>query len=232
MDARTLDIRFMLRPAVTLPPGEVLDEGFFARPSHVVAPALVGKILWRRGVGGGRLVEVEAYLPVGDPACHAHRGITPRNRVMFGPPGRVYVYVSYGLHIMLNLVCDREDLGSAVLVRAFEPLEPTALLRYNRADALGALPLETVAAGPGRVGQALGLDLSWNGRELGDGSGEEGILVLDDGYGVAVETTSRIGVSEGGELELRYILPGSRFLSRAPRRGTPRSPEARGKEQG
>ena len=220
-----------LRPAPTSPPGRVLDEGFFARPSHVVAPALIGKILWRLGVGGGRLVEVEAYLPVGDPACHAYRGVTPRNRVMFGPPGRVYVYVSYGLHIMLNLVCDREGLGSAVLIRAFEPLEPTAALRCNRGDALGARPLEIIAAGPGRVGQALSLDLSWNGRELGDGNGKEGMLVLDDGCSVTVETTSRIGLSEGGELQLRYILPGSRFLSRAPRRGTPWGSEARGKER-
>jgi DNA-3-methyladenine glycosylase len=217
---------------LTLPPGRVLGEGFFARPSDVVAPALVGKILWRLGVGGGRLVEVEAYLPVADPGCHAYRGVTPRNRVMFGPPGRAYVYVSYGMHTMLNLVCDREGLGSAVLIRAFEPLEPTALLRCNRGDARGSLPLESVAAGPGRAGQALGLDLSWNGRRLSDGSGDEGILVLDDGCRVAVETTSRIGLSAGDELQLRYILPGSRFLSRAPRRGMPWGPEARGMERG
>lgn len=221
----------MLRTALTPPEGQVLDEGFFARPSHVVAPELVGKILWRLGVGGGRLVEVEAYLPAEDPACHAFRGVTPRNRVMFGPPGRVYVYVSYGLHMMLNLVCDGEGLGSAVLVRAFEPLEPTASLRNNRGDPLGAGPLESVAAGPGRVGQALGLDLSWNGRELADGDGEEGILVLDDGCRVTIETTPRIGLSEGGELELRYIRPGSRFLSRAPRRGAPWGPDTRAKER-
>jgi len=201
------------------PPGELLGEGFFARPSETVAPELIGKILWRQGIGGGRLVEVEAYLPSVDPACHAYRGRTRRNEVMFGPPGRTYVYLSYGVHVLLNLVCERAEVPSAVLVRAFEPLGATERLRSNRGDAAGRLPLETLAAGPGRVGRSLGLDLSWNGRELGRAPGASGLLVLDEGYRPDVEVTPRIGISGGRELQLRFILPGSPSLSRAPRRG-------------
>ncbi len=97
-----------------------------------MAPDLIGKILWREGVGGGRLTEVEAYLPDDDPACHAACGPTRRNAAMFGPPGTVYVYLSYGVHVLLNLVCDREQVGSAVLIRSFEPLGETRHLRLNR----------------------------------------------------------------------------------------------------
>lgn len=111
------------------PSGSPLSASFFDRPADLVAADLVGKVLWRDDVGGGRLVEVEAYLSRNDPGCHAHRGMTPRNRAMFGPPGTVYVYMSYGVHLLLNLVCLAEGVGSAVLVRAFEPMgDPTALL--------------------------------------------------------------------------------------------------------
>ena len=102
------------------PPGVALDDSFFARPSDLVAADLVGKILWARGLGGGRLTEVEAYLPHGDPACHAACGLTKRNAAMFGPPGTIYVFLSYGVHYLLNLVCEREGIGSAVLERLGE----------------------------------------------------------------------------------------------------------------
>lgn len=197
--------------------GEPLPLSFFARPSDEVAPDLLGKILWREGVGGGRLVEVEAYLPVGDPACHAYRGRSTRNAAMFGPPGHLYVYLSYGIHNVLNLVCDEEGIGSAVLVRAFEPLGDLRTMRMNRGDPEGRRSLRNLASGPGRVGQALGLDRSFDGRALGPVSG---IRVLDDGTRVdasAVALTPRVGVSVGAELLLRYILPGSAHLSRRPR---------------
>ena len=98
---------------LSLPPGQLLMSEFFSRPSDEVAPDLIGKILWRSGVGGGRLTEVEAYLPQDDPACHAARGRTARNAAMFGPPGCIYVYLSYGIHVLLNLVCDQViKLGS------------------------------------------------------------------------------------------------------------------------
>ncbi|MHB0979773.1 MAG: DNA-3-methyladenine glycosylase [Thermoleophilia bacterium] len=198
------------------PSMRVLPPSFFARPADLVAPELIGKILWREGVGGGRLVEVEAYLPEDDPACHAHRGMTPRNRAMFGPPGTVYVYVSYGVHLLLNLVCEVEGVAAAVLVRAMEPLGDTSILLENRG--LGPGDERSATSGPGRVGQALGLDMGWNSVELGF---ESGLAVLDDGVAPPVETTGRIGVSSGGHLNLRYILAGSRYLSRPPRCGAP-----------
>ena len=97
-----------------LPAGDPLAAEFFAVPSAVVAPALIGKLVWVRGVGGGRLTEVEAYLPQDDPASHAARGPTRRNAAMFLPGGHVYLYRSYGVHVCLNVVCDREGVGSAV----------------------------------------------------------------------------------------------------------------------
>ena len=195
-----------------------MPAAFFARPAQEVAADLVGTILWCDGIGGGRLVEMEAYLPVADPACHGHRGLTPRNAALFGPPGTLYVFSSYGVHLCVNLVCYREGAGTAVLVRAFAPLGNTTILRANRNDCAARLSLAALAAGPGRVGQALGASKGWNGLSLGEGSG---IVVLDDGERPAVEATPRIGLSRAVDLPLRFIVPGSVFLSRAPRRGLP-----------
>jgi DNA-3-methyladenine glycosylase len=205
----------------TPPPGRPLDHSFFARPADEVAVDLVGKILWRRGVGGGRLVETEAYLPAGDAACHAARGLTPANTCLFGPPGTIYVYVSSGIHRLLNLVCGEEGHGTGVLLRALEPLGEVGGLRANRrARARGRLSPEIrsdhLAAGPGRLGDALAVDLDLNGLPLGDRSG---LFVFDDGCHPPVERTPRVGVSGGASLLLRYILPGSGFVSRTPRTG-------------
>lgn len=188
------------------PPGISLGPEFFDRSADRVAADLVGKLLWRDGIGGGRLTEVEAYLPSGDPACHAARGRTQRNDAMFGRPGTVYVYLSYGIHVLLNLVCESEGVAAAVLIRAFEPFAPP-----------GEPPQDMrAAAGPGLVGKALGLDLSWNGAALGSDSR---LRVLDNGLEPVVEATERIGISVGRSLPLRFLLPGSPALSRAPRRG-------------
>ena len=189
----------------------MLETSFFDRPSDVVAPELIGKIVWRAGVGGGRLTEVEAYLPLGDPACHGARGMTRRNRALFGPPGTIYLYLSYGVHVLLNLVCDRESVASAVLVRAFEPLEPIDLMARNRGLDPRALHLRDLSRGPGRVGQALGLDLSIDGLPLGTASG---VALLDDGERPPVGSSSRVGISEGTELQLRFYWRGSGYLSR------------------
>lgn len=212
------------RPAmIRAPAGDPLPLDFFSRPSDVVAPELVGKILWREGVGGGRLVEVEAYLPDDDPACHAHRGMTARNAVMFGPPGHLYVYLSYGIHYLLNLVCDAPGVGSAVLVRALEPMGDLDVLRTNRGDPDDRSSPRELTCGPGRVGRALGLDRLMNGLALGAGSG---IYVLDDGVVPEVARTPRVGISSGAELLLRYILPGSAYVSAGPR-GEVRRPHRR-----
>ena len=191
------------------PAGRALTADFFARPSDEVGPDLIGKIVWLAGVGGGRLTEVEAYLPENDPACHAFRGPTRRNVAMFGPPGSIYVYRSYGIHILLNLVCDRLSVGSAVLVRSFEPLGDTRTLSRNR-----GLPVETRGAelsrGPGRVGQALGLNLGMSGLSIGKASG---LYIIDDGESREVGCTTRIGISVGDGLPLRYYMMGSTYVT-------------------
>jgi DNA-3-methyladenine glycosylase len=173
----------------------MLGPEFFARPSDLVAEALVGKVLWRAGVGGGRLTEVEAYLPEGDPACHAARGPTVRNAAMFGPAGSLYVFLSYGVHWLLNIVCDREGVGSAVLIRAFEPM---------------CEPCNPLPVGPGRAARALEIDAGLNRRHLGSASG---IAVIDDGARPEVAISPRIGISQGTLLPLRFCVAGSRFVS-------------------
>lgn len=210
-----------------LPPGQVLMPEFFARPSDEVAPDLIGKILWRSGVGGGRLTEVEAYLPQNDPACHAARGRTPRNAAMFGPPGCVYVYLSYGVHVLLNLVCDQESLGSAVLIRSFEPVGETAQLLKNRATRGQSVePIENappsrpsdgrrLSCGPGRVGQALGLHLGMNGLPLGEASG---LYTIDDGAVPEIARTARVGISQGDHLPLRFYMTGNAYVTHGARR--------------
>lgn len=174
---------------------------------------MIGKILWSLGVGGGRLTEVEAYLPEGDPACHAARGLTPRNAAMFAAPGHLYVYLSYGLHALLNLVCDREAVGSAVLIRSFEPVGDISALAKNRSmdgSEKNAAPMQ-ISCGPGRVGQALGIHLGLSGLPLGN---ESGLFVIDDGVVPKVERSARIGVSQGQGLLLRFYMGGSRYVTR------------------
>lgn len=195
------------------PAGRRLDAAFFARSADTVASELIGKILWRAEVGGGRLTEVEAYLPADDPACHAYRGMTRRNAAMFGPPGTLYVYRSYGVHLCLNLVCDRESVGSAVLVRSFEPVGDTRVLEGNRGVS-GSANACALSCGPGRVGQALELDLGLNGRALGELSN---MFVIDDGWRAEVGCTTRVGISQGDQLPLRYFMVGSHFVT-GPRR--------------
>jgi DNA-3-methyladenine glycosylase len=196
-----------------VPRGSQLDASFFARSSNEVAAELIGKILWRQDVGGGRLTEVEAYLPTDDPACHAYRGRTRRNAAMFGPPGTIYVYRSYGIHTLLNVVCDQEAVGSAILIRSFEPMGDTGRLERNRGLSGEAYGPE-LTRGPGRVGQALDLHLSLNGLFLGIGSG---LVVIDDGCRAEVGCTTRVGISQGYELLLRYYMVGSEYVS-GPRR--------------
>jgi DNA-3-methyladenine glycosylase len=180
-----------------------LDDSFFTRPSDLVAADLVGKILWARGLGGGRLTEVEAYLPDGDPACHAARGITKRNAAMFGPPGTIYVFLSYGVHHLLNLVCEPEGIGSAVLVRAYAPLKEAVAGRTAGATRCGS-------CGPGRVGRSLGIHPGLNGLPLGEASG---LVILDDDFKPKVGVAPRIGISRGRSLPLRYYMVGSRYVT-------------------
>jgi len=189
--------------AVGLPPGRIVPASFFARPSDQVACELIGKIVWASGVGGGRLSEVEAYLPHDDPACHAARGRTRRNAAMFGPPGHIYLFRSYGIHVLLNLVCEQEGVGSAVLIRSFEPVATPGGGRSSG------------ACGPGRVGQALGVHPGMNGAPLGTVSG---LYVIEDDCHPEVLVTTRVGISRGQHLPLRYYMWGSSFVSHPARR--------------
>ena len=195
----------------------MLSPAFFARSSNEVAPDLIGKILWSPGIGGGRLTEVEAYLPAGDPASHAASGPTRRNAAMFGRPGTIYVFLSYGVHYLVNIVCDREGVGSAVLIRALEALDGSPGPTLKDANVAGVSPMSY--CGPGRVGTALQIEPRLNGALLGLASG---LFVVDDGFKVEVSVDSRIGISRGAALPLRYYARGSKCVTRRSRtRGGP-----------
>jgi DNA-3-methyladenine glycosylase len=181
-----------------------LGRGFFARSVHEVAPELVGCTLLVDGVGG-RLVEVEAY-DAEDPASHGFRGETARNRAMFGPPGHAYVYRSYGVHWCLNLVCGRERVPEAVLVRALEPTHGLERMRQRR----GLEDERLLCAGPGRLCQALGVTAAHDGLALD----APPFALLADGEEVAVARGPRVGITRAADLPWRYGLAGSRFLSR------------------
>src|SRR6266481_6354042 len=141
-------------------PINLIDRGFFARSVHAVAPDLIGATLLVKGAGGV-IVEVEAYHHT-DPAAHSYRGPTERNAVMFGPPGTVYVYRSYGIHWCLNFVCEPEGSASAVLIRALEPTEGLARMRRRR----GLSEERLLCSGPGRLAEALGITHAHNGLAL------------------------------------------------------------------
>jgi len=171
-----------------------------------VARALIGVIVLLDGVGG-RIVETEAY-DRDDPASHSHAGPTPRNAAMFGPPGRAYVYRSYGIHWCLNFVCREAGHGAGVLIRAFEPTHGLAQMRRRR----GVEDVRLLASGPGRVGQALGVDASFNGRRLD--APPFVLLAADAAVPVVVQAGPRIGISKAVDVPWRFGEQGSRFLSR------------------
>ena len=189
-------------PALEL--GPALDAGFLARPVAEVAPDLIGCALLVDGVGGV-VVEVERYQQ-DDPASHSFRGPTPRAAVMFGPPGHVYVYRSYGIHWCMNLVCEEAGRGAAVLVRALAPRWGLEAMRERR----GGLPDRLLCAGPGRLCQALGVDGALNGAPV------DGVRVALHGptEPVELERGPRIGITRAVDLPWRFGLRGSPFLSR------------------
>jgi len=176
----------------------------FAGDSHDVALALVGAVLLVDGVGG-RIVETEAYDRQ-EPASHSFSGPTPRNEAMFGPPGRAYVYRSYGIHWCLNFVCREAGHGAGVLIRAIEPLYGIDAMRARR----GLDDVRLLCSGPGRVGQALGITRELNGLRLDQAP----FKVLAPAESVAVARGPRIGISKAMEVHWRFGLAGSRFLSR------------------
>jgi DNA-3-methyladenine glycosylase len=177
---------------------------FFSRSVHYVAPELIGATLLIGGVGG-RIVEVEAYHHT-EPAAHSFNGETPRNAVMFGPPGYAYVYRSYGIHWCLNFVCEPDGSASAVLIRAVEPLEGLAKMRRRR----GLSDERLLCSGPGRLAEAMGVTIAHNGLALDRPPFE--VYERDEEPEVAIGI--RIGITKAADLPWRYGLKGSKFLSK------------------
>lgn len=190
--------------AIAAPP-QASDPSFFTRKAEIVAFDLIGCGLFVEGVGG-IIVETEAYDRT-DPASHSFGGQTARNAAMFGPPGHAYVYRSYGLHWCLNLVCEP---GSAVLLRALEPNAGVAVMRARRRTAVDRL----LCSGPGRLCQALAVTGDHDGLPL-----DRPPFALAGRTGpVGVAMGPRIGLSRGTETKWRFVLAGSKFLSKPLRR--------------
>jgi DNA-3-methyladenine glycosylase len=192
-------------PATVVPRlGKPLKRAFFGRSVHEVAPDLIGATLLVNGVGG-IIVELEAYHHT-EPAAHSYRGPTPRNLVMFGPPGFAYVYRSYGIHWCINFVCEQEGSASAVLIRALQPTHGLASMRRRR----GLHDERSLCSGPGKLTEGLGITDKHNGLPL-----DAAPMALHARIGkVEVATGLRIGIAKAVELPWRYGLKGSRFLSK------------------
>ena len=184
-----------------------LGEDFYARSVHDVARDLVGCVV-RHGETAGRIVETESYH-MEEPACHAFAGVTERTRTLFGPPGRAYVYFSYGIHSLLNAVAEEEGVGAAVLIRALEPVDAIEAMRERRRVAGD----EELCSGPGKLTQALGIGLSLNGTSLVDGPVE--VLARDAGSrDPSIVVGERVGISKAVDLPWRFCDGGSRHVSR------------------
>ncbi len=171
---------------------------------HDVARDLVGCIV-RHGGSAGRIVEMESYHQE-EPACHAYAGLTPRTRVLFGPPGVAYVYRSYGIHALLNAVAEEEGVGAAALVRALEPLDGIDAMRKRR----GLERVEDLCNGPGKLTQALGIWLDLNGTPLVGGP----IEILPRESEPEIVTGTRIGITKAVELPWRFCDAHSACVSR------------------
>ena len=195
-----------------------LAQDFYARDARAVAADLIGCRLVHRLPDGERLVlrlvEVEAYLGDGsDPASHAHRGPTARSRSMFGPPGRLYAYLSHGIHVCVNVVCDAEGIGAAVLLRAGEPICGEERMRLQRGATARRGGGRAVASGPGRLAAALGLGLADDGRSLLRGALT--ILPREPGVPAArLATGPRVGITKAADLPYRFFDPESDCVSR------------------
>ncbi|MBN1527653.1 MAG: DNA-3-methyladenine glycosylase [Thermoleophilaceae bacterium] len=181
-----------------------LGAGFYDRSVHDVARDLVGCVV-RHGETAGRIVETESYHQE-EPACHAFAGVTARTRTLYGPPGRAYVYFSYGMHSLLNAVAEPEGVGAAVLIRALEPVDGIDLMRQRR----GLDAPEALCSGPGKLTQALGIDLGLNGTSLVLGPVE----ILERERRPRIVTGERVGITKATDLPWRFCDADSRHVSR------------------
>ncbi len=203
------------------PDAKLLRRAFFNRDPRIVAHELLGKLIVRREARkqlAGRIVEVEAYLGAGDLAAHAAAGHTPRNAVLWGPPGHAYVYFIYGVHYCLNISCLPAGEAGCILIRA---LEPVSGLR-NMAEARGLADLELpsvrdlrkLASGPGKLCEALSITRPRdNAKDML--SPKSDLQVMSDDFRVQeVAVTQRIGITKAAELPLRYVIAGNSFVSK------------------
>ncbi len=191
----------------------ILPRTFYSRPTVSVARDLLAQNHTHEtpeGKASGLIVEVEAYLPKRDPGCHAARGLTPRNQPMFGPPGRAYVYFCYGNHYLFNIVTEKEGVPGAVLIRSLEPVEGQGLMAKRR----GGFPPtgKNLTNGPGKLAQALKISRSHNGMDLC----QRPLYVRRAKRRGKIGVTTRIGLTEGSELPLRFYLEGTDYLSVKP----------------
>lgn len=190
----------------------ILERSFYRRNTQQVACELLGEILVHkisRGELKGRIVETEAYFGHGDPASHASKGKTPRASIMFGKPGVAYVYLNYGIHSLLNIVTEKEGAPGAVLIRALEPLSGLDIMMRNRR----LNSKENLTNGPGKLTQALGIDLSYNGMDLTQRSS---LFITDRGAKekISIAASARIGISLARDELLRYYIEGNAWVSR------------------
>ena len=195
-----------------------LPRDFYTRDPRAVSRDLLGKILvrrQRRNLLTARIVEVEAYLGQGDPAAHSHRGRTPRNFVLFGPPGLSYVYFIYGNHYLFNVSCLPDGEAGGVLFRALEPISGIEQMAEARDLAIdGSGDLRKLTSGPGRLAEAFGITRERdNEKDLT--SPKSDLFITEDGFRPGrIEITPRIGITQAAERPLRYIIAGNRFVSR------------------
>ena len=190
----------------------ILTRAFYERPTLDVARDLIGKVLvheTRAGVASGVIVEAEAYIGEGDPACHAAPGPTKRNAPLYGPPGVAYVYLNYGIHYLVNAVTEAEGSPAAVLIRALEPRDGIALMRRRRGTSAGG-DVNALCRGPGNLTKALGITLAQNRLDL-TGSA----LRIEDRKEPlrTVQWSRRIGINVGVEQEWRVTAAGSPAVS-------------------
>lgn len=196
-----------------------LPRKFYSRSTEIVAQELLGKTLVHKTEKGAilaKIVETEAYFGQKDPGSHAYRGISARNRIMFGPAGKAYIYLVYGRHYCLNIVTEKCGIPGAVLIRAAEPIEGIQLMRKNRR--IGER-LAHLTNGPGKLTAALGITASLNGTDL---TGNKLFVVSDTNRGETREPSTifgitkagRIGIKEGSNLPYRYYIEGNKFVSR------------------